>query len=59
MQDKIKRLQEQLDVTMLEQERLKKELDELFSNIERGDSLVKGLANEKERWQQSLANYGI
>jgi len=50
LMQRIKELQEQLETTLAESERLKKEVELLFSKIDWGDKLVSGLANEKERW---------
>ena len=50
-------MEETLEETLKAQEVLKKEVDALFSKIDRGDKLVGGLANEKERWEEDLKDY--
>lgn len=57
--NKIKEIQETLEKYQAESDKLKKEVEILFSKIDRGDKLISGLANEKQRWQESLKEYGI
>jgi len=48
--NKIKEIQETLEKYQAESDKLKKEVEILFSKIDRGDKLISGLANEKQRW---------
>mmetsp|Transcript_6338 Transcript_6338/g.7541 ORF Transcript_6338/g.7541 Transcript_6338/m.7541 type:complete len:277 (+) Transcript_6338:337-1167(+) len=51
---KLKELRDSLTVTTEEMEAYKADLEQLQAKIERGDKLITGLADEKERWEKSL-----
>lgn len=48
--NKIKEIQETLEKYQAESDKLKHEVEILFSKIDWGDKLISGLANEKQRW---------
>jgi len=51
---KLKELSAQLTKTTEEMEAFKADLEQLQARIERGDRLITGLADEKERWEETL-----
>ena len=51
---KLKLLSESLGSTTQEMEAYKADLEQLQAKIERGDRLITGLAEEKERWERTL-----
>ena len=50
LQIKIKELETTLNSTLSDRDKLNKDVEVLFSKIDRGDKLITGLASEKERW---------
>ena len=51
---KLKELSAQLTKTTEEMEAFKADLEQLQARIERGDRVITGLADEKERWEETL-----
>ena len=56
LEQKLKELQEMLDGNTREMEQYKSDLEQLQAKIERGEKLVTSLADEKERWNNSLSD---
>eukprot|EP00741_Cyanophora_paradoxa_P024938 tig00000056_g24072.t1 len=55
--DKVFQLKQQYDESVATKDRLRKESEELEVKLARAEKLVSGLAGERTRWEQSIANF--
>lgn len=53
----VKKLKEQYDESTNSKQQLENELEDLETKLERAENLVNGLAGERRRWEETIAQY--